>query len=131
MYLTNIKGDRMEHLVEQSKEDYLEAILMIREEQGYVRSTDIAKKLNVTKPSVTYITKKLKEQNLIEMDKNNMIVLTETGEKIATEIFTRHKILTDFFVSIGVSKNQAQLDACQVEHAISKETFNCIKKRMK
>ena len=131
MYLTNIKGDIMEHLVEQSKEDYLEAILMIREDQGYVRSTDIAKKLNVTKPSVTYITKKLKEQNLIEMDKNNMIVLTETGEKIATEIFTRHKILTDFFVSIGVSKNQAQLDACQVEHAISKETFNCIKKRMK
>lgn len=131
MYLTNIKGDHMEHLVEQSKEDYLEAILMIREDQGYVRSTDIAKKLNVTKPSVTYITKKLKDQNLIEMDKNNMIVLTETGEKIATEIFTRHKILTDFFVSIGVSKNQAQLDACQVEHAISKETFNCIKKRMK
>lgn len=121
----------MEHIIEQSKEDYLEAILMIRDEQGYVRSIDIAKKLNVTKPSVTYITKKLKDQNLIEMDKNNMIVLTETGEKIATEVFTRHKILTDFFVSIGVSKKQAQLDACQVEHAISKETFNCIKKRMK
>ena len=60
----------MEHILEQSKEDYLEAILMIKEEQGYVRSTDIAKKLSVTKPSISYSTKRLKEQGLISMDKN-------------------------------------------------------------
>lgn len=118
----------MEHILEQSKEDYLEAILMIKEEQGYVRSTDIAKKLSVTKPSISYSTKRLKEQGLISMDKNNMIMLTNEGNKFAKDIYI---ILTDFFVSIGVSKKQAQLDACQVEHAISKETFNCIVKKMK
>ena len=121
----------MEHILEQSKEDYLEAILMIKEEQGYARSTDIAKKLSVTKPSISYSTKRFKDQGLISMDKNNMIMLTNEGNKLAKDIYMWHKILTDFFVSIGISKKQAQLDACQVEHAISKETFNCIVKKMK
>lgn len=114
--------------VEKAKEDYLEAILLIKIDQGYCRSVDIAKKLSVSKPSVTYSTKKLKEQDLITMDDNNMIFLTDKGEKLASKVYKRHKTLVDFFVSLGVSKKTAEDDACRVEHVISEETFNRILK---
>ena len=112
----------------ESSEDYLEAILMIQEDQGYVRSVDISDKLNVSKPSVTYATKKLKNAKLITMDKNGMIQFTAEGEKIAKNIYTRHKTLTEFFVNIGVDKEQARIDACKVEHDISEKTFNAIRR---
>jgi DtxR family Mn-dependent transcriptional regulator len=107
-------------------EDYLEAILMIKEKQGYVRSIDVAKKLGVTKPSVTYTTKRLKESGYITTDPAGMLVLTETGMRIADATYTRHKKLSDFFTMLGVNPETARADACRIEHDISEETFQAI-----
>ena len=107
-------------------EDYLEAILMIRERQGYVRSIDVAEQLGVTKPSVTYATKRLKEGGYITMDHAGMILFTDSGYQIADSTYTRHKVLTEFFISLGVSSEQARTDACKVEHDLSQETFDAL-----
>lgn len=112
----------------ESTEDYLEAILNIKSEQGYVRSVDVATHMNVTKPSVSYATKKLKQNGYISTDANGMILLTDKGQKVANDIWTRHKTLSSFFISLGVKEKQALKDACKVEHDLSEETFNAIKK---
>ena len=112
--------------VRKSAEDYLEAILMIKEKQGYVRSVDIAEHLGITKPSVTYSTKRLKSNGYITMDHANMISLTDEGMAIATEIYTRHKVLTSFFTALGVDPEIAREDACKVEHDLSHETFEAL-----
>ena len=109
--------------IRQSAEDYLEAILMIKERKGYVRSIDVASQLGVTKPSVTYATKRLKENGYITMDEANMISLTESGMAIANKIYTRHKVLTALFTHLGVDPELAREDACKVEHDLSEETF--------
>ncbi|NMA94066.1 MAG: metal-dependent transcriptional regulator [Clostridiales bacterium] len=116
--------------VGKAREDYLEAMLMLREELGYIRSVDIAEKLGVTKPSVSYMTKQLRQQKLIEMDDDSAITLTEKGEKIATEIYKRHKTLVDFFMEFGVDEKIAYRDACLVEHDLSPETFEAIYKHV-
>lgn len=112
----------------ESTEDYLEAILNIRNEQGYVRAVDIATYMGVTKPSVSYATKKLRENGYIVYDANGMILLTEEGYAIANEVWTRHQTLALFFMSLGVKERQAMIDACKVEHDLSEETFKAIKK---
>ncbi|MGN0255821.1 MAG: metal-dependent transcriptional regulator [Chordicoccus sp.] len=109
--------------IRQSAEDYLEAILMIKERKGYVRSIDVASQLGVTKPSVTYATKRLKENGYITMDEANMISLTDSGMAIANKIYTRHKVLTALFTHLGVDPELAREDACKVEHDLSEETF--------
>lgn len=112
--------------VEKTMEDYLEAMLMIKEKRGTVRSIDVAYHLNVTKPSVTYTTKRLRERGYITMDEDNLITLTEEGMKIACRTYNRHKILTKFFVSLGVNENIAKEDACLIEHDLSPETFDAL-----
>ena len=112
--------------IEKTMEDYLEAILMLKEKHGYVRSIDVAELLNVTKPSVTYATKKLKDNGYLTSDHAGMLVLTDAGMEIADKIYTRHKKLTDFFVSLGVDPAVAEDDACRIEHDLSDETFNAI-----
>ncbi len=109
-----------------SAEDYLETMLMLKEKKGYVRSIDIATTLNVTKPSVSYATKRLRENGYINMEKDGMITLTDKGMEIAEKIYSRHKILTSFFVSIGVDEETAREDACKIEHDISDQTFEAI-----
>lgn len=111
---------------EKTTEDYLEAMLMIQKKNGYVRSIDVAQHLGVTKPSVTYTTKRLKEKGYIIMDKDNFIIITDSGMRIAEKILNRHNTLTDFFVSIGVSEEIAKEDACLIEHDISPETFDAL-----
>ena len=110
----------------ESAEDYLEAILRVKEKQNYVRSVDVAKMLDVSKPSVTYATKKLKDSGYIKMDDNGMILFTKEGEKLATETWTRHKTLAKLFMFLGVKEKQALTDACKVEHDLSNETFKAI-----
>ena len=112
--------------IRKSAEDYLETMLMLKEERGYVRSIDIAEHLGVTKPSVSYATKRLRENGYIIMDRDGMITLTESGLEIARKIYTRHKALTEFFVRLGVSEEQARIDACEIEHDISQETFDAL-----
>lgn len=111
-----------------SSEDYLEAMLMLKEERGYVRSVDIAERLGVSKPSVSIAVKKLKENGYLEMDRSGFITLTESGHEIAERIYTRHKTLTSFFEMLGVDPEIAQEDACLVEHDLSEETFSALLK---
>ena len=112
--------------IRQSAEDYLESILRLREEKGYARSIDIAMSLGITKPSVSVAMKRLRENGYITMDESNYITLTPAGSEIATRIYHRHKVLTKFFVSLGVDVDTAQDDACRVEHVISEESFKAI-----
>lgn len=114
--------------IRKSSEDYLEAMLMLKEQKGYVRSIDVAEQLGVTKPSVSYATKRLRENGYITMNHDGMIELTDAGFEIADKIYTRHKILTKFFEQIGVSSEQARTDACKIEHDISDETFAAVRK---
>ncbi|MBM6924653.1 metal-dependent transcriptional regulator [Pseudoflavonifractor phocaeensis] len=111
----------------ESSENYLEAILSLREQHGMVRSIDIANQLHFSKPSVSVAMKKLRESGYIEMDKDGLISLLPAGEEIARRIFERHQLLTQFFIHLGVSPEVAAADACKVEHDLSEETFQKIK----
>lgn len=112
--------------VRRAAEDYLETMLMLREERGYIRSIDVAEHLGVTKPSVSYATKQLKQSGYITMNRDGLISLTESGLEIAERIYTRHKMLTEFFMRIGVDEKTAREDACKVEHDVSEQTFAAI-----
>ena len=111
-------------------EDYLEAMLMMQQKHGYIRSIDIAEHLGVTKPSVTYTTKRLRENGYLTMDADNLITLTPAGMEIARSIYDRHKTLSSFLESLGVDSDVAREDACKIEHDISEESFTAIRKLM-
>ncbi len=115
----------------ESSEDYLEAMLQLKEKNGYIRSVDIAEHLGVTKPSVSNAIKRLKEKGYIEMNSSSFISLTETGKAIALKVYDRHQTLTNLFVSLGVDEAIAADDACRVEHVISDQTFDALKKLSK
>ena len=119
-------------ILHESMEMYLETILILQERLHNVRAIDIAKEMNFSKPTVSIALKKLKENDYVDInDHNNYVTLTEKGLDIANNIYDKHKTLTDFLVSIGVSKENAANDACKIEHDISEETFLCIKKYLK
>ena len=112
--------------IHKSAEDYLEMILRLNEEKGYVRSVDIATGLSVSKPSVSVAMKHLREDGYITMDQDNYIALTDSGMAIARRIYDRHKALTRILLRLGVSPETAAEDACKVEHDISNETYAAI-----
>ena len=112
--------------IQKSSEDYLETMLILHEKHGYVRSVDIAEHMGVTKPSISYATKRLRENGYIVMAADGLITLTEQGMEIARRMYTRHKTLTDFLVRLGVDEEIAREDACKIEHDLSEQTFNAI-----
>ena len=112
--------------IHKSAEDYLEAMLMLKEERGYIKSVNIAEKLNVSKPSVSTAVKHLRENGYITMDRSGFITLTDSGMEIASKIYDRHKTLTVFFQMLGVDSDTALDDACKVEHDLSEETFQAL-----
>ena len=112
--------------IHKSAEDYLEMILMLREKKGYARSVDISMSLGVTKPSVSFAMKKLRENGYILVDERNDIKLTEKGLEIAQRIYDRHKALTTFLIQLGVDEAVAKEDACKIEHDISNDTYQAI-----
>ena len=112
--------------IHQSAEDYLETILVLREHKGLVRSIDVANKMGYTKASVSIAMKKLREAGYVEMDAEGFLTLTAAGQEIADRVYTRHKLLTAFFIRLGVSEEVAAADACRIEHDISEETFQCL-----
>lgn len=114
----------------ESAEDYLEAILMLKNEKGYARSVDIAARLNVTKPSVSFAMKRLRENGYILMDEESLITLTDMGEEIASKIYERHTVLSRFLMQLGVSEQTARADACRMEHDISQETLEAIRRQI-
>ena len=117
--------------IQKSSEDYLESMLMMQEQHGYIRSVDIAAHLGVTKPSVSYATKRLRENGYITMGPDGLITLTEKGLEIAERIYERHKLLSSLLIYLGVSKEQAAEDACKIEHDLSPESFAAIREASK
>ena len=112
----------------QSGEDYLETILILRQEKGTVRSIDVAQRLVYSKPSVSRAMSILRADGYIEMERSGAIALTPEGERVALTMYERHRLLTNWLTSLGVSAEVAANDACRMEHALSAETFECIKK---
>ncbi|AAK79437.1 Mn-dependent DtxR family transcriptional regulator [Clostridium acetobutylicum] len=116
----------------ESRENYLETILILQSENGSVRSIDIAKKLDFSKPSVSRAVAILKNDKYIDIDEKGYIKLTSKGEEKAKSIYERHRLLTKFFVETAkVEKAIAEEDACRIEHIISDETFQGIKEFLK
>ena len=113
--------------IHESSEDYLETILILKERTGQVRSIDIATEMNYSKPSISVAMKKLRENGYIEVDRDGFITLTDSGYEIASSIYDRHKLLTKFFISLGVDAEVAAVDACKIEHYLSEETFQKIR----
>ena len=118
----------IKHRADESLEDYLETILMLYKSTGQVRSIDIANEMNFTKPSVSIAMKNLREKGYITMADNGYITLTESGKKRAESVLERHTILADLLISIGVNEETAREDACKVEHDLSEESFEAIKR---
>lgn len=110
--------------IHESAEDYLEQILMLKEQKGSVRSIDIAVAMGFSKPSVSIAMKNLRENGYISVDADGFITLEEPGMEIARRIYDRHRKLTAFFVALGVDPDIAAHDACKIEHDLSEETYS-------
>ena len=112
----------------ESIEDYLEKILMLKNEQDLVRAVDLASFMNFSKASVSIALKKLKNYGYVLVDEETGgLSLTEEGERIARETYERHQVIAKTLIKIGVKEKQAYEDACQIEHIISEETFKALK----
>ena len=113
--------------IQESAEDYLESILVLKEQKGVVRSIDIAHYMEYSKPSVSRAMSLLRENGYIVMDKDGFITLTDAGMAIASRIYERHRMLDQWLVLLGVTPEVAAQDACRIEHDISEETFQKLK----
>lgn len=116
--------------IKESAENYLETILMIKNEKGYVRSIDVANRLNFTKPSVSVAMKNFREDGYITVDSHGGISLTEKGMVIAERIYERHQIIAKALMNLGVDEKTAYEDSCKIEHDISDQSFQAIKKHV-
>ncbi len=114
--------------IHQSAENYLETIFMLTNRNGSCRSIDIANELGFSKPSVSVAMKNLRENGYIEVMGDGKIILLEPGRKIAENLYERHTVLTEAFMSLGVDRDTASEDACKIEHIISEKTFEAIRK---
>lgn len=115
----------------ESAENYLETILILGKKKSNVRSVDIATELGFSKPSVCVAMRNLREHGYITTDGDGAITLTESGREIAEKVYQRHEVITKWLTAIGVSRDQAAIDACRIEHVISQESFECLCKHLK
>ena len=113
--------------INESVEDYLEAILVLKEKKGMVRSIDVVHHMNYSKPSISRAMSRLRENGYITMDQEGWLGLTDAGREIAERIYERHRLLTEWLTALGVDPEVAREDACRMEHDISAETFDCIR----
>lgn len=116
--------------IKESAENYLEAILMLKNQKGYVRSIDIANHLGFTKPSVSVAMKSFREEGYIRVDDDGSITLTEKGMAIAEKMYERHQIVAKALMALGVDEKTAFEDSCKIEHDISSITFEKIKEHL-
>ena len=116
-------------VIHESAEDYLEAILVLQERLGQVRSIDIVNELGYSKPSVSIAMKKLRENGYIAVDGEGNLTLLAPGREIAERIYGRHRLLTHFFIQLGVDEKTAAEDACKAEHILSEQTLEKIRER--
>ena len=117
--------------IHESAENYLETILMLSKKLPVVRSVDIANELDFKKSSVSVAMKNLREKNHITVTDAGFIYLTESGREIAEMTYERHRLLSDWLIRLGVSEETANEDACRMEHVISAESFEAIKRHVK
>ena len=117
--------------IQDSGEMYLETIYILSEKTGAVRSIDVGEYMGYSKPSVSRAVGILKKGGYLLMDKDGYLTLTESGLAVAKKIYERHTLLTDFLIRLGVNEKTAVEDACKIEHDISDETFNALKKHAK
>ena len=115
----------------ESGQMYLETILILTNESSTVRSIDVCEHMGFSKPSVSRAIGLLKNGGYISVDQDGYITLTEVGREVAQKIYDRHRVLTDFLISLGVDEEVASNDACKIEHHISDESFEAIKKRLR
>ena len=108
-------------------EDYLEAILVLQQKQGMVRSVDVARHLEVTKPSVCHAVATLRDGGFLTMDEDHFLHLTDVGREVAEKIYERHCFFTEQLIAAGVDPKTAEADACRIEHIISDESFSRLK----
>ena len=113
--------------IQESAENYLETILILRQRIGAVRSIDIVNELEFSKPSVSVAMKNLRENGYIEMDTEGYITLTDKGRAIAETIYERHTLISRWLITLGVNPKTAVEDACRIEHVISPQSFEAIK----
>ena len=113
--------------INESVEDYLEAILVLKEKNGMVRSIDVVHHMNYSKPSISRAMSRLRENGYITMDQEGWLGLPDAGREIAERIYERHRLLTEWLTALGVDPEVAREDACRMEHDISAETFDCIR----
>ena len=117
--------------IHESGENYLEAILFLQQKNGNVRSIDIANMLEFSKPSVSIAMKNLRKNGYVRVDNHGYITLLPSGQAIAEKILERHHILTDWLIDLGVSPDTAEDDACRIEHVVSAESFEALKKHIR
>ena len=123
------KLERVESMaLHESGENYLEAILILEIEHGNVRSIDVANFLDVSKPSVSRAVSILRMNEYLEMHDDGRLVLTQKGREVALTMYERHELISAYFEALGVPHDIAARDACRVEHVISSETFECIRR---
>ncbi|MBQ8545545.1 MAG: metal-dependent transcriptional regulator [Clostridia bacterium] len=118
-------------IIKESAENYLESILVIKNQKGFVRSIDIANDLGVSKPSVSVAMKNFREEGYITVDSDGNIFLTDKGLEIAKRIYERHEVISKALMALGVCEETALEDSCKIEHVISDETFAQIKAFLK
>lgn len=117
--------------INESAENYLESILMLSQKLDIVRSIDVARELGFSKPSVSVAMKNLRENGSITVAETGAITLTEKGLIIAERTYERHKLLSGWLISLGVAPDTAERDACMLEHDLSVESFEAIKRAIK
>lgn len=111
-----------------SSEDYLEAVLMIQKKKGMVRSVDLARHMNYSKPSISHAVGILRNGGFLTMDNDGYLHLTDIGLEVAEKIYERHQFFTSHLIDLGVTAEQAEQDACRIEHVISEESYQVLKK---
>lgn len=114
--------------ITESVADYLEAIMLLEAQKNHVRAIDIANYFGYSRPTVSQTLKAFKAKGYVEVGADSFVVLTDTGRQIAEATYERHVLLTNVLMAIGVSEENAKLDACKLEHDISDETFQCLKR---
>ena len=117
-------------VLHESGEDYLEAILVLHQQKGHVRSIDVAQHLGFSKPSVSRAVSILKANGYLTVEKDGRLELTAEGKAEAQRVYERHRFLSEWLVKLGVTPEVAAADACRIEHDISAETFECLKRHV-
>ena len=112
----------------ESAEMYLETLLVLKNRLGLVRSIYVANEMGFSKPTISVAMKKFRQEGLVTVDESGFLSLTEQGRDIASRIYERHQVLTHILMNLGVSRKNAEADACKIEHDISDETFSALKK---